>query len=155
MHRIKVTENFFLDEFVDNITYNSDADKGLSKLDPKLFAIAQFIRTKTGKTVIINNWIGGGRFRESGLRRADTKTGQPLSMHKSGKAIDVKQLGMTGKAWRKFVEDNAKELYDLGVRRIEDEKLTPTWLHIDLRPHTLGRFIRVVDLTKQTALIPA
>jgi hypothetical protein len=155
MSRIKVSDNFFLDEFIDDKTYKEEVDNGLSKIDQRLIKIAQFIRTKTGKTVVINNWIGGGKFKESGLRRHDTSTGAPLSQHKLGKAIDVKQLGMTGKLWRKFVEENAKELYDLGVRRIEDESITPSWLHIDLRPHNLGRVIRVIDLKKETGLIKA
>jgi hypothetical protein len=155
MSRIKVSENFFLDEFIDPQTYSESGALSIDFIDRKLIAITQFIRTKTGKSVTINNWFTGGQFKDSGLRRPDTKTGRPLSQHKIGKAIDVKQAGMNGKAWRKFVEENAKELFNLGVRRIEDETLTPTWLHIDLRPHTLGRVIRVIDLTKETAQIKA
>jgi hypothetical protein len=152
--RIKVTDNFFLDEFIDPLTYN-DLDNGLSKIDKRLFQIAQFIRIKTGKSVTINNWFTGGQFKESGLRRSNTTTGQPLSMHKIGKAIDLKIAGWNGKMWRVFIEANAADLFALGVRRIEDDKLATTWLHIDLKEHTLGKFIRVIDLTKQTALIKA
>jgi hypothetical protein len=153
--RISVSANFFLDEFIDPVTYSERGAASRDMIDRRLIDIAQFIRTKLGRGITVNNWFTGGRFKESGLRRADTKTGRPLSQHKIGKAIDVKASGMTGADWRKFVEENAKELFNLGVRRIEDESLTPTWLHIDLRPHDLGRVIRVVDLTKETAQIKA
>jgi hypothetical protein len=153
MSRIKVSENFFLDEFIDPVTYAELGAKSIDRISRKLIAIAQFIRTKTGKTIVINNWIAGGRFKESGLRQADTKTGSKLSQHKIGQAIDLKQLNVSGKDWHKFVEENAKELFRLGVRRIECDKLAATWLHIDLKEHN-KQCIQVVDLTKVIKEIP-
>jgi hypothetical protein len=145
--RVKVSQNFFLDEFIDPVTYEELGAKSIDQIDGKLIAIAQFVRTKLGKGITINNWFTGGKFKESGLRNPATKTGAKLSQHKLGKAIDLKASVVSGKDWHKFVKENSKELYKLGVRRIECDSIAKTWLHIDLREHN-RLCIQVVDLVK-------
>lgn len=143
MKRLKVSDNFFLDEFV-----HPDAF-----IDARLVDIAQFIRNKLGVAITINNWFTGGQFKESGLRDKNTTTGSKLSQHKIGMAIDVKIAGFDGRKWHEFVKANAKELFELGARRIEDFTLATTWLHIDLKEHN-KKCIQVVDLTKVVREIP-
>ena len=53
-----------------------------------------------------------------------------------------------------YVRDNAKEFYNLGLRRLEDISITKGWLHIDTWEHnTKPNSIRVVDRTKCTETI--
>lgn len=144
---MKVSEHFDLREFVDPITYAQKSSAAIDLIDRKLIGIAEFIRNKIGQPVTINNWHNGGQFKESGLRNKNTSTGAKLSQHKLGKAIDTKVNGYDGQKWYDFVKENAKELYDLGVRRIEDKSLATTWLHIDTKEHG-KKCIQVIDLTK-------
>lgn len=142
-----VSEHFCIQEFVDPQTFKDRGDSSIGLINRKLIDIAEFVRSKIGKPVTINNWHSGGQFKESGLRNPNTKTGAKLSQHKLGNAIDCKALGYSGNEWYKFVKDNAKELYNLGVRRIEDKSLATTWLHIDCKEHG-KKCIQVIDLTK-------
>lgn len=144
---MKISENFDLREFIDPITFAQKSSGAIDLIDRKLINIAEFIRVKIGQPVTINNWHIGGQFKESGLRNKNTTTGAKLSQHKLGKAIDVKAADYDGSDWYKFVKENAKELHDLGVRRIEDKSLATTWLHIDTKEHG-KKCIQVVDLTK-------
>lgn len=171
-NRIQVSTNFYLDEFIDPYTYLKTIDKGRNQIDKNLFQIAQKVRNLANRSVVINTWWkyyienkdvlsidtiienieNSNSYRKwSGLRTNRCNIGSSQSAHKQGKAIDC--VG-NGKELFKLVEDNAKEFYELGVRRLEDYKITPTWLHIDtLERNTEPNSIRVVDLTKATKII--
>lgn len=142
-----ISQHFDLREFIDPVTYKARGKDSIGLINRKLIDIAEFIRSKTGKPVTINNWHVGGVFKESGLRNPNTKTGAKLSQHKLGNAIDCKASGFTGVEWYEFVKENAKELYNLGARRIEDKNLATTWLHIDCKEHG-KKCIQVIDLVK-------
>lgn len=140
MNRTKVSTNFFADEFL----YPGETD--INKIDRRLIDIAQFIRTKTGKSVTINNYATGGQYKESGLRDPNTSTGASKSAHKVGKAIDVKIAGMNGQQMYQWAKDHQKELYALGVRQIEHYSLTASWLHLATRGQE--GMIQIIDLSK-------
>lgn len=168
LERIKVAENFFLDEFIDPYTYLTASDNGRSQIDVRLFCIAQRFRIKKKSPIVINNWWNyidkyqgdalafliwcesKGYVRKwSGLRTPLCKIGGPV--HRKGFAIDMEG---PGREYYNIVKENPKEFYDLGVRRLEDPKITTGWGHVDTweyntRPNT----IRVVDLTKATEII--
>lgn len=173
LKRIKVSNNFYLDEFLDPYTYLFDKDNGLNIMDFRLFQIAQKIRELYGKPLFINTWwnryldlksqgyvdIDIVKFIEndnsirkwSGLRTNRSDVGGKNSAHRKAKAIDLKG---NGKKLYELVKANAKELYNLGLRRIEDKKITTTWLHADTwERNTKPNSIRVVDLTKCTETI--
>lgn len=144
----KVSTHFELEEFINPETFEKEGEKSLYLIDKKLIDIAEFIRIDTGKPVTINNWHIGGKFKESGLRDVNSKTGSPRSAHKSGRAIDVKIKGWTGEDWYEYVKKNSKRLYELGLRRIEDRKIATTWCHMDTKGHGEAAAIQIVDLTK-------
>jgi len=172
MNRIAVSNNFNLDEFVDPFTYFNESDNGLSKIDNRLFLIVQLLREKHGKSININNWwtyyvlhkdsksidqiikdIEASKTisKWSGLRTDRCSIGAKLSSHKLGKGIDPKG---NSKDLYKIVEDNSKAFYDLGLRRLEDISITPTWLHMDtMERNTIPDHINVVDLKKITKRI--
>lgn len=144
---MKISKYFDLREFVDDVTWAQRGEQSKGLINQHLFGIADYIREKVGQAVTINNWHIGGKFRESGLRNPNTSTGAKMSQHKLGNAIDVKSAGYDGVRWYSFVKANVKELYELGVRRIEDKSLATTWLHIDCKEHG-KKCIQVVDLVK-------
>jgi hypothetical protein len=165
MERISVSNNFFLDEFVDPYTFFNEVDNGLSLIDKKLIDCVQLLREKHGKPIRINNWWAyyiANKDKKtideiisdieksktiskwSGLRTERSKIGAPASAHRLGKGADPKG---NSTELLKVVEDNAKEFYNKGLRRLEDIKLTPTWLHMDtMERNVLPNHINVVDL---------
>ncbi len=178
MERIKVSENFYLDEFVDPDTYFNSADNGRSKVRQGMIDIAQFFRDTTGRAVMINNWWSyykknkdkkdlqdiiddilksKTRRKWSGYRSPKCTIGSTRSAHKKEGAIDMKMKGkdgkwMSGKKMFALAKKHIDELYDLGLRRLEDPKITKTWLHCDLRNRKQGA-VAVVDLRKVTEFI--
>lgn len=152
---MKVSEHFVIQEFVDKATFETEGENSVTFIDKNLINIAEFIRTDIGKPVTINDWHTGGQFKESGLRSANTSIGAKKSAHKLGKAIDVKVKDMGGKEWYDYVVKNAKKLYELGLRRIEDKSIATTWCHMDTKEHGKKGIIQVVDLTKVTEEINA
>ena len=146
MKRIRVSEDFYLDEFVAPEIYARFGEKSILWLRPEIFNIAQVLRNRFGK-VIVNNWSGNGRneakeflrlplktqktrFTESGLRSPDTRTGAKYSLHKFGCAADFKFTDAEPEKVRVHILTNQRSYMNLGVRRIEAD--TPSWLHVDL-----------------------
>lgn len=169
MQRITVSENFYLDEFIDPVTYFTQPDNGLSMIDKRIVDLAQLLRSKYGKSIGINNWwhalmkyikenpektivdfsnfyVKRGNFQWSGYRSPRCRIGSPASAHKKSKAIDPKG---DEKEFLKIIEDNALEFYRAGLRRIEDISITNGWLHMDTNDRNcLPNHINVVDRTK-------
>ena len=175
--RIKVSENFYLDEYVSPHDYFNEPDNGLSLVDPRLFNIMQSLRGHYGSGIRINHWwfmyekyklelslpeitrrIERSKkcSKWSGVRTSRCKIGASRSAHKTihtgqGLAVDPKS---DSKEFFRIIETNAKHYYALGVRRLEDISITPTWLHIDLlERNTQPNSIRVVDRKKCTETI--
>ena len=165
MDRIKVQDDFFLDEFIDPFTYFHESDNGMSLIDEQLFNIAQQLRDCYEKPISINNWWprykemegilrtseivsiieNGGYHIWSGYRSHRCNIGSKHSAHRLGQAIDPKG---DEKAFLQIVKDNTCDFYTMGLRRLEDIRITPGWLHMDtLDKNTEYLKIRIVDLT--------
>lgn len=166
MKRIKVSKNFYADEFIDPYSYLTLPDNGLSLIDPCIIDCTQFLRVKYGKAITVNNWWAmyeqltkeGKSVEEiieiletaksirdqSGFRPAHSTVGGKGSQHRKGKASDSRG---DEQELLKIIKDNAKEFYLLGLRRIENPEITKGWLHMDTSEsnHKKG-FIRVVNL---------
>ena len=181
MERIRISKNFYLDEFIDPYTYFNTWDNGLTLVDNRLFDIAQLLRNLYGRPIGINNWwayyyenkdrltiddiiynietrnyLSVNKrskkiYKWSGTRTDRTKIGSSRSAHRAFKAIDPKG---NPKKYFNIVKDNAEAFYKLGLRRLEDISITSGWLHMDtLERNTKPDSIRVVDLTKCTETI--
>lgn len=136
MNKIPLSEHFNLDEFLDPQTYNNLM---------RMVKIGEHIREATGLPVTINNWSNDGQYQHSGLRPPNCTVGSSTSEHRYMNAADFKIGKWTGKEMQTWAKQNAKALYELGVRRIEDEDLTPSWLHLDCKAHT-EPCIYIIDL---------
>lgn len=170
MEQRSISTNFSLDEVIDSFTYLKESDNGLKYVDMNLIKCLQLLRDLAGHSVGVNrwwkvamDWLAKGKTidwvidfvenskmpDESGLRCSRSRTGGPGSQHRlqaDGKfhAVDPK-----GDEWELFdiIRRNAKRFYHLGLRRLEDPRITDGWLHMDTGSanHKAG-FIRVVDL---------
>ena len=175
--RIKVSNNFHLDEYVDPYTYFTSPDNGLSLVDDRIIKIDQLLRDLYGRGLRINHWwwyyekhklewsiakiiTGIEKSRStrkwSGIRTDRCGIGSKTSAHKlihSGKGMASDTVGK-GQDLFDIVKANAKAFYDLGLRRLEDPSITPTWLHKDLlEKNTQPNSIRVIDRVKCTETI--
>jgi hypothetical protein len=147
MNRVRVSKDFFLDEFIHPELYARFGTKSLLWIRPEIIVIAQEIRNLFGKT-IINNWSANGAFTpdeflklnrkmqdgyftESGLRLPLTSIGAKYSMHKYGCAVDLKFTDVTPQEVRDYLIKYYKlKFQPLGLTRMEDE--TPSWVHVDI-----------------------
>lgn len=123
---------FEIRELVSKELYQARGDRCWELFNPDLLSVLDTLRHKFGP-IIVNDWHAGGNYYESGLRSWGTKTGATFSMHKFGAAADCK-----------FKNHQPQEVYDYLLahqtefpllRALEDIKLTPSWLHVDVRNH--------------------
>jgi len=95
--------------------------------------------------VIINDYKWGGDYTLSGLRPFGTSTGSTLSQHKFGRAIDCKyKIARTSEripadVVREEIILNDKQTWmEAGLTTVESGDFAPTWVHQDIRDHTLN-----------------
>lgn len=133
MNRVKITDNFYLDEFIDPSTYISRGEKSIQLIDMRIVYACQYIRDHLG-AITVNNWAKGGQFKESGLRSPFTKTGAKFSQHKYGRAADIKVAGKTPAEVHAFIKANEQFFIERQwITTMEELEDTPTWTHIDCR----------------------
>lgn len=130
---MKLSANFYLNEFVPRKIYERFTDKSVQFIDMRLVHLAQYMRDYFGVGITINDWVDGGRYNESGFRDPQTGTGAVLSQHKFGRAIDCKFSGKTPQEIYEYIMANQQQFYDKGLRCLEAIEKTPTWLHCDIR----------------------
>jgi hypothetical protein len=134
MNRIKLTENFYLDEFICPEIYSARGAKAISLIDIRIVYAAQFIRDVIGKSIHVNSWWNGGNLHERGLREWNTSTGARWSQHKYGRAFDFHVDGMTPAQVHAVITQNSQTLIkNEWITTLEDTRDTPTWTHCDCR----------------------
>lgn len=134
MKRFRLTDNFYLDEFVCPGIYSQYGSRSVYFLDARIVTGMQFIREQIGKPIHINNWWDGGPLDERGLREFKTKTGAKFSQHKFGRAVDSNIVGTSVKDYFEFVMKHEKYLIENQlITTIENISFTKTWLHCDCR----------------------
>lgn len=151
MNREKLTEHFYLDEFIPPEIYSARGVKSIALLDMRIIAGVQFLREKAqekyGSSVsfTVNNWYNKGKRHESGLRLPNTRTGAKWSQHKYGRAVDIVPKGLSVAQLFEIVKDNERYLIDAGfITTIENIAYTKTWLHVDCR-YTGLENLRIVN----------
>lgn len=128
---MRLSRNFLLQEFVPPQIYDVYGERSRQFLDQGLIVLVQALRDDLNRSIVINNWHSGGKYKESGFRMPHTTTGAPLSQHKFGRAVDIKVAGMVPEEVRKYIRLNFEYYRSLGLTTIEKD--TPTWTHLDLR----------------------
>ena len=143
--RYRVTENFYVDEFIPPEIYNVRGQKSIALMDVRIILACQWLREKTGRRITVNNWWNGGALDERGLRLQDTRTGARWSQHKYGRAVDISVDGMTPKQVHEFILKHEPELIERQwITCLENHRATPTWTHMDCRYTGLDKIL-IVD----------
>jgi hypothetical protein len=124
MERIKISENFYLDEYIPKeLYYSTNNPSDLIKLiSPYLIKSDQLLRDHFGP-VTINNWWNKGPRHLSGFRTYDCTIGATLSDHKRGMASDKIFKNASSEEVRKYIKENWEAL---GITKIE---LGTNWVH--------------------------
>lgn len=130
---MNISQHFDIREFVSPETWERNGPDSIKFIDPKLIDLAEFMRKYFGASVIINNWHTGGNFKNRGFRDFDSKVGGFTSQHRQGKAFDCNIKGFTIAELHKAIKKDERAFYAAGLRRIEDIKDAPTWLHCDIK----------------------
>lgn len=143
MDRIKLTNNFSLDEFVPKLIIDKFGSKGQWYIDRRIVVLAQAIRDHFGKSMTINNWFTDGPRKESGLRLQGTKTGAEFSQHKYGRAIDFIIEGLTDDEVAADIIKNESKFIALGLTTLENANVTTGWTHADIRYTGLNKLLIV------------
>jgi hypothetical protein len=134
MKRIPVTDNFYLDEFIDPVTYSARGERAIQLMDYRIICAIDYLRRTINRPIIINNWSSGGQFRLRGFRPEGTRTGAKYSQHKFGRALDFHVPGMTVADVHKVIQAHSHFFIESGwLTTIEDPRDSPTWTHIDCR----------------------
>jgi hypothetical protein len=144
VNRILVTDNFYLDEFIDPVTYSARGARSIELMDMRIILAVQHLRELTGKPITVNNWHKRGSLRLRGYRPEGTRTGAKWSQHKHGRALDFHIAGMTTAEVHALIMAHEQFFVERQwITVIEDARDTPSWTHIDCR-YTGEDKIRVV-----------
>lgn len=130
---IMLSKHFTVEEFVPKAIFDQYGASSKWFIDPKIVAIAEFIREEFELPVTINNWHTGGKFQERGYRVPTTPTGARYSQHRFGRAIDFNVKGIPSPEVGEWVKASFAHLKTLGLTTMENPTATPTWTHLDVR----------------------
>lgn len=138
-----LSKHFSIEEFVPKPIFDRYMANSKWFIDPKLVAIAEFIREEFELPMTINNWHKGGKFQERGYRVPTTQTGARYSQHKFGRAIDFNIQGIPPQEVAEWIKASFAYLKPLGLTTIEHPDDTPTWTHIDVRNSGMNELLIV------------
>ena len=143
---MKVSKNFYLQEFVSPDIYKKYGDSSIWFIDQRLIIVVQILRNRIGMPLTINNWPDGN-YKHSGFREPSCPTGAELSQHRFGRASDLKILGKENNGAdiiRDEIKSNWNNVYkEPGLTTIEHEAYASVWAHIDIR-YTGWDYLKIV-----------
>lgn len=139
--KIPGINHFELEELVDKPYIDRFGGQCIGLLDMPLTRCIDRLREAVGP-LAINDWHKGGNYHESGMRTPQTPTGAKFSMHRFGRAYDIKPKAVSVMELYNHIMHYAS-LYP-EIRRIESPEKTPSWLHVDSFPHS-GDGIQIIQ----------
>lgn len=127
---------FVIQELVSPVVFNTFGDFAWSFFDEKYLQDLDLIREVSGSPIIINDWLWGGKFTQSGLRTnidpiVVAKKRPYCSGHVLAKGFDLKDGNgnnreLYERVWRLMLQGRLK-----GFTRLEHIQHTPSWVHVD------------------------
>lgn len=132
---MKLGTYFRLEEFIPKEVYNRFGDNSIWFVDKRIIDLANFVRSRFGKSMTINNWHSGGNLNNRGFRTPDSAVGGQFSQHKFGRAFDFNIAGVTPQEIYKDLLANSSLYIKAGLTTAEDIAYTPNWTHFDIREH--------------------
>lgn len=122
INRIKLTENFWLDEFQCSCCHQV-------KIEPELLEKLQKLRTMVNFPFVLNS-----AFRC--IAHNKKEGGKPKSFHLQGKAVDVLMKGKDIVAFAILAE----EIGFKGIGSYRDNKGNPVFIHLDIGTSYVRKF---------------
>lgn len=136
LHRVQLSENLFLDEYMPFHLYKRYAVEGdrfygnvygfleilCRKINRQLVEADQKLRDIFGP-VVINNWWHGGKYEYRGFRTFGCGVGTELSDHYQGNASDKTFVNCDAEEVREYIKERWR---DLGITIIESGV---SWVH--------------------------
>ena len=131
---MKLTNNFYLQEFVPRYLYSKFKDNSTWFIDDRIVKLAQFVRDRYKKPIFINTWhyVSEGAFQYRGHRPMNCKIGAKRSMHKYGRAFDFHIEMPLTEVFADIILHKDKFMAK-GLRAIESIERSKTWIHLDVR----------------------
>jgi hypothetical protein len=129
MDRIKLSKNFYLDEYIPQGMYHAWKHRAhilIGLLDKRLLHADQKLRDVFGPTTI-NDWATGGERNWAGIRTPNSPFYSQMSQHSWGRASDKLYKNATAEEVRDYIKTHWKEL---GIACIEEGV---SWVHSDVR----------------------
>lgn len=123
-------EYFVLEELVHPAIVKWYGQEAWQLLDTRMLIVLDYLRANLGK-IIINNYLWGGDYTNSGLRLDYGGSG---SAHRFGCGYDIKAADHSPEEVHAFIQEHQQHLFILGLRRVEHLSATPTWTHLDGKP---------------------
>lgn len=124
MYRCKY---FKLHELVDPATYRKFGEWAWVFFDDDTLRMVDGLRDYFNVPLTINNWHWGGQLQWSGLRTLDCTEGAQYSMHRFGKAFDIKAK-LSATEMRREIMAHKDHPFLKYINRMEDGV---SWLHVD------------------------
>ncbi len=122
-----IPEHFQVQELVPPDTYDSRGDKSIELIDERVLLTLDTLRITFG-TCVVNDWVFGGAYSESGLRNPDCAEYSPTSQHTFGRAMDCKFQDVAAHEARQYVIRNKHQFPHITF--LEDDV---SWFHFDVR----------------------
>lgn len=139
--------NFYVHEFVCPEDYARWGYGAIRCISASVILATQFLRTESGLSTTINNYEFGGPYKDSGRRSmqsyirmynasvAAEKYIKTYSLHKDGKAGDLKITDMTSFQMVDMLLHHEDKVMKFGITRYENPEYTKGrnrgWMHID------------------------
>lgn len=128
-----ISPHFKAEELVPEYIFKRFGANATWFINPRLVAALEWLRTKTGWRLVVNNWHTGGPFQNRGYRTPDSTVGSSMSQHKLSNAADVSSPDASAKEIYEFILAHETEAIENGITCLEDISDTKTWVHLDIR----------------------
>lgn len=128
MNNYKISDHFWIAEFVSKATLQKWGQQATLFIDPRMILFME-IQRKIYGTLYMNNWYEGGNKDSRGYRAPDDPEGANSSQHRFGRATDSVSDKYPAEERRQEIIKNWDVKYrSIGVSRME---LGTSWLHVD------------------------
>lgn len=120
-------KHFVIQELIPKSLYQEKGDWCWCLLNPWMLITLDQLRERYG-ILVVNNWLWGGYYEESGLRTPDCKCYSETSQHSRGCAADCKFKDIDAESVRQDVIQHKDDFPHITFIELDTD-----WFHFDVR----------------------
>jgi|WetSurMetagenome_2_1015567.scaffolds.fasta_scaffold04315_5 hypothetical protein len=142
MVRVKISKNFYLDEFFSKELYLSETNRCVNYIDSRVVAAAQLMRDIVREPIFVNTWydvnqgsLSNCRVEFGGFRPLSCKVGVVGGQHYWGRAVDLWSPILSYNFLRDSLLEHEQDFMNLGITSYESAPGTHCSLHLDCRAY--------------------